>query len=252
MTAGGWMYIGPQGIVHGTYNTLLNAGRAKLGIPPDGDLTGTAVRISGLGGMSGAQPKAADIAGAVGIIAEVDASRIQTRLDQGWVDRVADSPADAFAAAGECQRRRRALRHRLPRQRGRSARARGGSERPRSTCSRDQTSCHAAYDGGYCPQGLTSKSAPSCCAPTPAGSGSSWTRRSGATTTSIRALAERGTYFFDYGNSFLKAVYDAGVTEVCQQRRGPARTGSSFRPTSRTSWARSCSTTATGPFAGSA
>lgn len=64
MTAGGWMYIGPQGIVHGTFNTLLNAGRMKLGIPQDKDLRGHLFVSSGLGGMSGAQPKAAEIAGA--------------------------------------------------------------------------------------------------------------------------------------------------------------------------------------------
>ena len=71
MTAGGWMYIGPQGIVHGTFNTLLNAGRLKLGIPQDGDLRGRLFVSSGLGGMSGAQPKAAEMAGAAAIIAEV-------------------------------------------------------------------------------------------------------------------------------------------------------------------------------------
>lgn len=85
MTAGGWMYIGPQGIVHGTFNTLLNAGRLKLGIPQDQDLRGHLFISSGLGGMSGAQPKAAEIAGAVSIIAEVDRSRIETRYRQdGW------------------------------------------------------------------------------------------------------------------------------------------------------------------------
>jgi len=88
MTAGGWMYIGPQGIVHGTYNTLLNAGRKMCNVPGDGNLSGLLFVSSGLGGMSGAQPKAAKIAGAVSIIAEVDPSRIQTRLDQGWVDIV--------------------------------------------------------------------------------------------------------------------------------------------------------------------
>ncbi|MBS3969767.1 MAG: urocanate hydratase, partial [Clostridia bacterium] len=72
MTAGGWMYIGPQGIVHGTFNTLLNAGRNKLGIPEDKDLRGHLFISSGLGGMSGAQPKAVEIAKGVGIIAEVD------------------------------------------------------------------------------------------------------------------------------------------------------------------------------------
>ena len=85
MTAGGWMYIGPQGIVHGTFNTLLNAGRKVLGISQSGDLTGRLFVTSGLGGMSGAQPKAIEIAHGVGVIAEVDASRIQTRLSQGWV-----------------------------------------------------------------------------------------------------------------------------------------------------------------------
>ncbi|MBO1736951.1 urocanate hydratase, partial [Barnesiella sp. GGCC_0306] len=70
--------------VHGTFNTILNAGRIRLGIPADGDLSGVLFVSSGLGGMSGAQPKAAEIAHAVGIIAEVDMSRIQTRLDQGW------------------------------------------------------------------------------------------------------------------------------------------------------------------------
>lgn len=87
MTAGGWMYIGPQGIVHGTFNTLLNAGRLKLQVPADGDLKGRLFISSGLGGMSGAQAKAIEIAGGVGVIAEVDDSRIQTRLDQGWVSR---------------------------------------------------------------------------------------------------------------------------------------------------------------------
>ena len=76
MTAGGWMYIGPQGIVHGTFNTLLNAGRLKLGIPQDGNLAGRLFVSAGLGGMSGAQGKAAEIAGAASIIAEVDDSRI--------------------------------------------------------------------------------------------------------------------------------------------------------------------------------
>src|SRR6056297_2387242 len=82
MTAGGWMYIGPQGIVHGTYNTLLNAGRRMCGVAPDGDLSGLLFVSSGLGGMSGAQPKAAKIAGAVSITAEVDRSRITTRHSQ--------------------------------------------------------------------------------------------------------------------------------------------------------------------------
>ncbi|MEG1800925.1 MAG: urocanate hydratase, partial [Oscillospiraceae bacterium] len=101
MTAGGWMYIGPQGIVHGTFNTLLNAGRQKLGIPQDGDLAGVLFVTSGLGGMSGAQPKAVEIARGVGIIAEVDYSRIMTRHDQGWVNKITGSAEEAFRMARE-------------------------------------------------------------------------------------------------------------------------------------------------------
>lgn len=106
MTAGGWMYIGPQGIVHGTFNTLLNAGRLKLGIPQDQDLRGHLFISSGLGGMSGAQPKAAEIAGAVSIIAEVDRSRIETRYRQGWVGHVTADIIEAYRMAAEAMRRR--------------------------------------------------------------------------------------------------------------------------------------------------
>ena len=104
MTAGGWMYIGPQGIVHGTFNTLLNAGRKKLGIPQDQDLRGHLFVSSGLGGMSGAQPKAAVIAGAASIIAEVDSSRIQTRHSQGWVQHVTEDKAIYDAGVKEISR----------------------------------------------------------------------------------------------------------------------------------------------------
>ncbi|MDZ7376764.1 MAG: urocanate hydratase, partial [candidate division KSB1 bacterium] len=96
MTAGGWMYIGPQGIVHGTYITVLNAGRKYLGIPADKDLKGVCFVTSGLGGMSGAQAKAIEIAGGVGVIAEVDYSRIKTRLDQGWLSRVSDDLSEVI------------------------------------------------------------------------------------------------------------------------------------------------------------
>jgi urocanate hydratase len=99
MTAGGWMYIGPQGIVHGTYNTILTAGRLKLGISADGDLRGKLFVSSGLGGMSGAQPKAVEIANGVGVFAEVDLSRIQTRYNQGWVSIISESPDEAFTLA---------------------------------------------------------------------------------------------------------------------------------------------------------
>ncbi|MEN2667343.1 hypothetical protein AAHO55_11010 [Listeria aquatica] len=110
MTAGGWMYIGPQGIVHGTFNTLLNAGRLKLGIPDDGDLAGKLFVSSGLGGMSGAQGKAAEIAHAVAIVAEVDQSRIDTRLEQGWISKLAQTPEEAIKLAQESMAKKKRCR----------------------------------------------------------------------------------------------------------------------------------------------
>ena len=96
MTAGGWMYIGPQGIVHGTYITLLNAGRMYLGLSDDDDLKGKVFLTSGLGGMSGAQAKAIEIAGGIGLIAEVDKSRIDTRSEQGWLTKHSDVLDEIF------------------------------------------------------------------------------------------------------------------------------------------------------------
>jgi urocanate hydratase len=220
MTAGGWMYIGPQGIVHGTYSTLLNAGRAKLGIAPDQDLAGRLFVSSGLGGMSGAQGKATVIANGVGIIAEVDESRVRTRLDQGWVDRVATTPAEAFALARDHQRRRSAI-----------AIAFHGNvvdllehavrEAVAIDLLSDQTSCHAVYEGGYCPQGLSFSERTELLRTDPGRfrelADASLKRHYAV----VCALAERGTYFFDYGNSFLKAVYDAGVREICRNGRDP-------------------------------
>ncbi|HHT70606.1 MAG TPA: urocanate hydratase, partial [Firmicutes bacterium] len=154
MTAGGWMYIGPQGIVHGTFNTLLNAGRLKLGIPHDGDLKGHLFVSSGLGGMSGAQPKAVEIAQGVGIIAEVDYSRIKTRLDQGWVSRVSSDLKEVFSIAHEFIQKKQPI----------SIAYHGNivdllqyavDHNIKIDLLSDQTSCHAVYDGGYCPQGLS-------------------------------------------------------------------------------------------------
>ncbi len=213
MTAGGWMYIGPQGIVHGTYSTLLNAGRTKLGLPDDADLAGILFVSSGLGGMSGAQGKAVRIAGGVGIIAEVDGSRIETRRRQGWIDQVAASPAKAFALARKAVDERRPL-----------ALAYAGNvvelleyavtSGEKIDLLSDQTSCHAVYEGGYCPIGTTfeertdllAHAKPAFRIRVDAG-----LRRHFE---AIRTLVGRGTYFFDYGNSFLKAVSDAGVTAV--------------------------------------
>lgn len=213
MTAGGWMYIGPQGIVHGTFNTILNAGRKELGIPEDGDLAGHTFVSSGLGGMSGAQPKAANIANAVGIFAEVDKSRIETRHSQGWVDVVCDDLDEVFRLAEEKVAAKESI-----------SIAYWGNivDLLESAVERnfkidllsDQTSCHNVYNGGYCPVGLTFQKRTEMlhhdremfCEMVDA----SLHRHYEA----IKALTERGTYFFDYGNSFMKAMYDAGIKEI--------------------------------------
>ncbi len=213
MTAGGWMYIGPQGIVHGTFNTLLNAGRMKLGIPDDGDLRGHLFISSGLGGMSGAQPKAADIAGAASIIAEVDASRIETRHSQGWVQRVTGDIAEAFRWAKEAEEERKAL----------SIAYHGNvvdlleyavENDIKVELLSDQTSCHAVYEGGYCPASLTFEERTRLLHENP----EEFRRQVDISLRrhfeAIKKLVARGTYFFDYGNSFMKAIYDAGVKEI--------------------------------------
>ena len=100
MTAGGWMYIGPQGIVHGTTITLLNAGRRYLGLQPEEDLRGKVYVTSGLGGMSGAQAKAAVIAGAVGVIAEINPKALHKRHEQGWLQEVETDLVDVAREDG--------------------------------------------------------------------------------------------------------------------------------------------------------
>ena len=215
MTAGGWMYIGPQGIVHGTFNTLLNAGRLKLGIPADGNLAGKLFVTAGLGGMSGAQGKAAEIAGAVSIIAEVDESRIMTRYTQGWVSAKTDSLPEALRLAKEKMAAKEPC-----------AIAYLGNivdlleylyeQNVHVDLMSDQTSCHVPYDGGYCPQGLTFQQRTEMLASDPEGFKVLVDKTLRHHYEMICKFHEKGTYFFDYGNSFLKAVYDAGVTAVCK------------------------------------
>ena len=215
MTAGGWMYIGPQGIVHGTFNTLLNAGRLKLGIPADGNLAGKLFVTAGLGGMSGAQGKAAEIAGAVSIIAEVDESRIMTRYTQGWVSAKTDSLDEALRLAKEKMEKKEAC-----------AIAYLGNivdlleylyeKNVHVDLMSDQTSCHVPYDGGYCPQGLTFQQRTEMLANDPEGFKVLVDKTLRHHYEMICKFSDRGTYFFDYGNSFLKAVYDAGVKSICK------------------------------------
>ena len=213
MTAGGWMYIGPQGIVHGTFNTILNAGRMKLGIPVDGDLTGKLFVTSGLGGMSGAQGKAAEIANCVAIIAEVDSSRIQTRLDQGWISGVSESLPEVIAMAQASMKAGE----------GKAYAYHGNivdlleyiaDNDIHVDLISDQTSCHNVYDGGYCPQGITFAERTQMLADDPVKFRELVDKTLQAHFRALKRLTEKGIYFFDYGNSFMKAVYDAGVKEI--------------------------------------
>ncbi len=213
MTAGGWMYIGPQGIVHGTYNTILNAGRLKLGLGNDDNLAGKLFVSSGLGGMSGAQGKAGDIAGAVSIIAEVDISRIETRLEQGWIKKLAESPEEAVKLATDALAKKEAL----------SIAFHGNivdlleymeKENVHIDLLSDQTSCHNVYDGGYCPVGITFEERTELLRTDKKKFHELADKTLRRHFEVIKKLTEKGTYFFDYGNSFLKAVYDAGVKEI--------------------------------------
>lgn len=215
MTAGGWMYIGPQGIVHGTFNTLLNAGRLKLGIPEDGNLAGRLFVTAGLGGMSGAQGKAAEIAGAASIIAEVDDSRIETRFSQGWVSHRTASLEEAVKIAQEHQAKKEPC-----------AVAYHGNvvdlleylleKDVHVDLLSDQTSCHVPYDGGYCPQGLTFEERTEMLDKDPEQFAKLVDKTLQHHYELVRELHDKGTYFFDYGNAFLKAVYDTGIKSICK------------------------------------
>ena len=213
MTAGGWMYIGPQGIVHGTFNTIMNAGRIRLNIPQDKDMRGHLFVTSGLGGMSGAQPKAVEIANGVGVIAEVDYSRIKTRMDQGWVSMASDDLAKVWTTAQEYLKKKEPI----------SIAYHGNiidllqyavDNDIKIELLSDQTSCHNVYDGGYCPQGVTFEQRTKMLAE----NREEFIKKVNESLRKhfelIKVLTDRGTYFFDYGNSFLKAVYDAGVMAV--------------------------------------
>ncbi|MFX1605441.1 MAG: urocanate hydratase [Promethearchaeota archaeon] len=215
MTAGGWMYIGPQGIVHGTYITLLNAGRMYLGIPDDGDLSGKVFLTSGLGGMSGAQAKAIEIAGGIGIIAEVDESRIDTRSKQGWLSKYSTDFKEIFRWVEEYRTSGEPV----------SIGYYGNvvdlweyavNNDIKIELSSDQTSCHDAYGGGYTPQGVTFEEGRELLR-------NDRERFNELVDESLRkqfelieTMTRRGTHFWDYGNSFMKAVFDAGVKRIAK------------------------------------
>jgi urocanate hydratase len=215
MTAGGWMYIGPQGIVHGTFITLLNAGRKYLGIPEDKDLKGIFFISSGLGGMSGAQAKAVEIAGGIGVIAEVDYSRIKTRHEQGWVGKVSDNLDQIAAWMQKYKQAGKAV----------SIAYHGNVVDLLEYIDKnnidvelisDQTSCHAVYEGGYTPAGVIFEEGRELIK-------SDHDKFCKLVDQSLRRhyrvikhLTEKGSYFWDYGNSFMASIFNAGVPEIAQ------------------------------------
>ncbi len=170
--------------------------------------------------MSGAQGKAIEIANGVGIIAEVDPSRIKTRHEQGWVRRVVEKPEEAFNLAAEYMEKNESI-----------AIAFYGNivdlleyaveNKIRIDLLSDQTSCHAVYDGGYCPQGLTFEERTELIEKDNKKFRSLVDQSLQRHYELIKTLVDQGIYFFDYGNSFMKAVFDAGVNEICKNGKDP-------------------------------
>lgn len=207
MTAGSFMYIGPQGIVHGTTITVLNAARMK------GKERGTAGKVfvsSGLGGMSGAQPKAAVIAGVIGVVAEINPKAVQTRYSQGWVDevftdldllmeRVVKAKASKEAVSLAYQGNIVDLWEKFI-ESGISV-----------DLGSDQTSLHNPWAGGYYPAGVSFDDSNRLMAEEP----EKFRQLVEATlrrhASAINTLSDRGMYFFDYGNAFLLEASRAGA-----------------------------------------
>jgi len=210
MTAGSFMYIGPQGIVHGTTITLLNAARLHL---EDGQERGLAGRIflsSGLGGMSGAQAKAAVIAGAVGVIAEINPKALETRRAQGWLMEV-ETDLDRLLVRIE-----RARTDRRPVSIGYLGNVVDLWERLASSgvdveLGSDQTSLHNPYAGGYYPAGLSYEQSNRMMTADPEGFRERVHESLCRQVAAINTMAGRGMYFWDYGNAFLLEAGRAGA-----------------------------------------
>ena len=209
MTAGSFMYIGPQGIVHGTTITLLNAGRMYLKTG-DAGLAGKIFVTSGMGGMSGAQAKAAVIAGAIGVVAEINPVAIHKRHAQGWLDEV-ESDLDRLVA-----RIRQAVA-------GKEAVSLGylgnivdlweklvEADLPIDLGS-DQTSLHNPFNGGYYPAGLSFDDARALMDRDPAAFREQVYASLRRQVAAINTLCDRGMYFWDYGNAFLVRAKEAGA-----------------------------------------
>ena len=206
MTAGSFMYIGPQGIVHGTTITVLNAARMH-GNP---DPAGKVFVSSGLGGMSGAQPKAAVIAGVVGVVAEINEKAIQTRYSQGWVDEVYSNLDELVARIEKARAAKEAV----------SLAYHGNvvdlweklaAENVHVDLGSDQTSLHNPWAGGYYPVGYSFAESQEMMASEPERFKECVQESLRRQVAAINKLSGRGMYFFDYGNAFLLEASRAGA-----------------------------------------
>ncbi len=219
MTAGSYMYIGPQGIVHGTTITVLNAGRRRMK-PGQKDLGGMLFVTAGLGGMSGAQPKAGNIAGVVSIVAEINPKAVRKRHSQGWVDEVYTSLDDLVSRARRARADREAV----------SLAYEGNvvdlwerlamEEDMDVELGSDQTSLHNPWAGGYYPAGLSFDESNAMMADDPG----EFRRRVRESlcrqVAAINKLSARGMYFFDYGNAFLLESSRAGADVMKEDGKG--------------------------------
>ncbi len=209
MTAGSYMYIGPQGIVHGTTITIMNAARLYLNLPPKSDLAGIRFVTSGLGGMSGAQAKAAVIAGAACIVAESNAIAAEKRCSQGWVDILhydVDKAIDEMINASNSKHPISIgyvgniveLWERLVE---REVEVHLGS---------DQTSLHNPFQGGYFPAGFTFEESSAMLSQDPQKFRDEVQSSLRRHVSAINTMSERGMFFWDYGNAFLLEAGRAG------------------------------------------
>ena len=208
MTAGSYMYIGPQGIVHGTTITLLNACRI---IHSKGNASGFRLFVSsGLGGMSGAQPKAARIAGVLSVVAEVNPRAIHTRHSQGWVDEVYSDLTMLV------DRVKQAISANLVVSIAYEGNVvdlweRFGEENIFVDLGSDQTSLHNPWAGGYYPAGISFEESNRLMADDPEKFREEVRKSLRRQVKAINRHAKRGTYFFDYGNAFLLEASRAGA-----------------------------------------
>jgi len=208
MTAGSYMYIGPQGIVHGTTITVLNAGR-KIANHGE-DLAGKLFVTSGLGGMSGAQPKAGNIAGCITVCAEVNSKAIYTRHSQGWVDEVI-SDLDALVFRVQKARKTKEIVSIAYHGNIVDVWEKFDNEHVYVDLGSDQTSLHNPWAGGYYPVDITFEDANDMMVNKPILFKEKVYESLRRQVKAINNHTARGTYFFDYGNAFLLEASRAGA-----------------------------------------